>query len=106
MKPEARLAVRALDRIAEYAERPLEEFVKERRLKTQQELVAKFTDLWDAAMKQQLEAIRLIGKWGQSFELDFSDQQKLLDEAKELLAQIQSDTTLIEKMEADSHEQV
>lgn len=97
---------RALDRIAEYAELPLEDFVRERQLENSRALVRKLTDLWDAAMKQQLEAIRLIGKWGQSFELDFSDQQRLLDEAKELLAQIQSDTTLIEKMEADNHEQV
>lgn len=97
---------RALDRIAEYAGLPLEDFVMERRLQNAKKLSDTLGKFWSHSIDKSIAHLRIYGHWERAFEVDFSDLQKGLDEAKELLAQIQSDTTLIEKMEADSHEQV
>lgn len=97
---------RALDRIAEYAEMPLEDFIKERRLQAQQSLVEMCKDLRHVLWKKEITVIDLLkykSDWGAAFELEYTEEQKILDEIKTLTERIRSDTVLIEAMEG-AHE--
>lgn len=99
-------SARALDRIAEYAELPLEDFVRERRLQAQQSLVETCKDIRHVLWKKQIAVIDLFkyrGNWDDAFDLDFNEEQKMLDELKTLTERIRSDTVLIEAMEG-AHE--
>ena len=78
----------------------LEDFIKERRLQAQQELVSMCNDLRDAIWAKQLEVINLLpSRWDNVFDLDFSEEQKKLDELKTLTERIHNDTVIIEKLE-------
>ena len=95
---------RALDRIAEYAGLPLRDFVKERRLQAQQSIVEMCNDLRETIWVKQLDVINLLKyreSWDDAFELEFTEEQKMLDEIKTLTERIRSDTVLIEAMEGE-----